>query len=116
MDDARNKAGVILHTTDTEHLVLIDVPPFMLGDLMNVVVTLKRFRALLQLPHISMSELTSALLSKPKKGREGATPLVLVNLHAALLRLLAEDAQMKREHPAPIDPLELKPWVRGAYC
>jgi hypothetical protein len=98
-----------LHTCDAEHLLQLEVPPFMLGDLMTVVVCLRRFRSLLQLPHVSMSDLALALLAKPKKAREGATPLVLVNIHAALLRLLAEDQQMTKDRGGVehFDPLEL---------
>ena len=107
------KVGLTLHTCDAESLVQVDVPPFMLGDLMNVIVTCKRFQHLLQMPHISMSQLSTSILAKPKKGREGATPLILVNLHSALLRILAEDAAMKREQKKYMfDPTAefAKPW------
>ena len=110
--EAGGKAGIVLNACDTDHLVQLDVPPSLLGDIVHICECVRRFRARMQLPPISMADLVTALLALPvdevptedtvvptgTETKSLAVPLLLLNLHTSILRLLAEDMLLRREN------------------
>ena len=93
------------------------MPPSMLGDIVHVCECVRRFRALMQMPPISMADLVTALLALPPekknvqedstaeglkdscdKYRSSAVPLLLMNVQMSMLRLLAEDMSLRQDN------------------